>query len=180
MRYSNSMVKKGSKRIGNYKPAKYIYKSDGKHPYEYKNCPTCKELKLIRKDKSFCSLKCSKKGSLNHQWKGDAANYVALHARVYRERGYAYDYPCTLCDDMAKEWAYIHDTPRDDVYNYMPLCRSCHATYDHSLRENCMKGHPLTDDNVYVNKSGGRQCKTCAKSRAKSNRERKLLQYANG
>jgi len=36
------------------------------------------------------------------------------------------------------------------------------------LREKCKRGHVFAETGVYVNKNGGRQCKVCAKARARA------------
>lgn len=164
------MPKKGTKRVGNYPIAKYIYKENDKHPYEYRVCPTCQRERLIRRGKTFCSVKCSRMGELNPRWSGDSAQYLARHQRVYAERGQAKDYLCSFCGSNAKEWAYIHDDNPLDVYSYMPLCKRCHARYDAVPHTHCKRGHLLSEDNVYRQKSGGRQCKTCSLARAKLQR----------
>ena len=78
-------------------------------------------------------------------WKGDAVNYNGVHARLRRQRGRAGDQTCE-CGRPAKDWAYDHADPderRDETHNgpystkvehYIPMCRSCHRTFDNNRR----------------------------------------------
>ncbi len=65
-------------------------------------------------------------------------SYQMRHHRVRDQRGKASDQSCWDCAEQAHDWATIHGHDGSDVwYDYMPLCRRCHAIYDeigHSLR----------------------------------------------
>ncbi|MFF5609828.1 hypothetical protein ACFY65_26205 [Streptomyces cellulosae] len=67
--------------------------------------------------------------------------YELAHARVKRLHGPARYYPCDFCGLGAHDWALDWESPevvRDQQWRayspdpnfYMPLCRSCHKTYD--------------------------------------------------
>lgn len=112
--------------------AKYIYKADGKQPYEYKTCPTCGETKLLATEKTFCSYRCSKMGALNPQWKGNNAGYLSFHGRVYRRLGVARKQVCS-CGERADEWA--NQTGHyEDVSDYKAMCVPCHRAFDAKRR----------------------------------------------
>lgn len=59
----------------------------------------------------------------------DYRSYLRIHEQITRERGAASNRMCS-CGKRAKDWAWFHNTDPEDVYNYTPLCRSCHRKYD--------------------------------------------------
>lgn len=69
-------------------------------------------------------------GIKNSQWKGSAASYFTLHARL--RRNYGTPRHCEMCHSETKrsyDWANltgIYDDPDD----YIRLCRSCHWKLD--------------------------------------------------
>lgn len=69
-------------------------------------------------------------GPKNGNWKDEAAGYKALHLRVYRTRGCPIK--CSVCQTTTApnfDWANL--TGRyQDVWDYAPMCRSCHRIYD--------------------------------------------------
>jgi hypothetical protein len=85
-------------------------------------------------------------GPEHHQWKGDEITYSAAHARVYRQRGPAKNYPCARCGRFhdRMEWAYNGEDPNElygktgnvwpystDPAFYVPLCGDqCHIIFD--------------------------------------------------
>jgi hypothetical protein len=64
----------------------------------------------------------------------DSIEYKLLHRKIWEERGSAFDYDCVKCNHEALDWAHIHGTDDLDVYNYQPMCRSCHMLYDNPTR----------------------------------------------
>lgn len=42
----------------------------------------------------------------------------------------------------------------------------------HGRQTKCLRGHPLTEDNVYVRPRGGRECRICKRLRKRRDRER--------
>jgi hypothetical protein len=84
-------------------------------------------------------------GPAHGQWSGDAATYHASHHRVYRQRGAAATHQCQHCGSQAKDWAYDHTDPNENIHSdgrryspdparYMPLCRPCHHQFDAAQR----------------------------------------------
>lgn len=80
---------------------------------------------------------------------GGGVSYNAAHVRCRRLWGPASQYPCVHCGGNACDWAYDHSDPSEltglpsagaaslAVYSawpefYMPLCKTCHATFDQS------------------------------------------------
>jgi len=101
--------------------------------------------------------------------------YITAHDRTRRVRSKAKTHQCTTCQSRADEWAYNHDSPdpnaiTDDmgrIYSndpsfYVPMCRSCHRTYDAlHAKPNCPKGHPYEGGNLYITAEGHRSCRAC-------------------
>lgn len=80
--------------------------------------------------KSRMAKKRNQYGKNNSSWKGDNATYAALHYRVERLRGKPK--VCSKCEttDATKyEWASLTKNYADP-YDYIRLCKSCHATFD--------------------------------------------------
>jgi len=66
----------------------------------------------------------------NDSWKGDAAGKQAFHRRLYALHGKPSC--CLVCGTTsAKHYDYANISGRyEDLDDYVPLCRSCHAKYD--------------------------------------------------
>lgn len=152
------------------------FNGDSHHPYEFKVCPTCGVSDWIQKRRTFCSRRCSRLGSNNPGWKGDDASYMASHGRVYRSRGTA-DF-CVFGDHEGPyEWANLMgDYP--DIADYASMCTHCHRRYDGSIAKCfdtiCPRGHSFEKNGYYskIKETGEvRQCKQCAKDRAKAQRK---------
>ena len=91
----------------------------------------------------------TKPGQLCPNWKGDEIGYEGAHIRVRKTRGRAADHQCRRCPNQAAEWAYDHQDPNERVeeyrghtlafsvnpQRYMPLCISCHRTFDNAMRK---------------------------------------------
>jgi hypothetical protein len=74
----------------------------------------------------------------------DAPGHAAIHNRLRRNRGLASAHLCRDCGNVAGTWALLHERATrytlvpgrgwrpvsDDLDDYIPLCRSCHNTYD--------------------------------------------------
>lgn len=89
-------------------------------------------------------------GPLHPRWKGASAGYAPVHRRIQRRKGKAGNRSCFHCGERAAEWAYDHADPDEligdnhgrecaystDADHYIPLCISCHRTFDkaHALR----------------------------------------------
>lgn len=98
------------------------------HRLVFSSCPNCgRRSWVLKQGKGFCSRSCSKSKENHPLWKGDAAKYVALHQRVWREFGKAS--ACVWGCEGTYEWANM--TGRyEDVYDYTSMCVSCHQSYD--------------------------------------------------
>lgn len=79
------------------------------------------------------AIKRDQRGEKNHAWRGDAANYQALHLRVQQARGKP-DL-CAACEitEGRFEWANLTGT-YTDVFDYIRLCVSCHRRFDADRR----------------------------------------------
>lgn len=74
-------------------------------------------------------------GEKNHMWRGETAQYQALHLRVEATRGKPSE--CSRCGTtdphLRYEWANL--TGRyDDTADYERMCVSCHRRYDIARR----------------------------------------------
>lgn len=80
------------------------------------------------------TAKRDQRGENNHMWKGEAANYQALHLRVQQSRGRPSI--CAACEttDGKFEWANMTGNYAD-VYDYIRLCISCHRRFDADRRK---------------------------------------------
>lgn len=79
------------------------------------------------------AMKRSQGGASNSAWKGNAAGYKAMHARVERARGKPKR--CEVCGTtrggVVYDWANLsgdYNNPQD----YQRMCRFCHRKYDHA------------------------------------------------
>jgi hypothetical protein len=95
-------------------------------------------LMRVREGQRFCSHSCAmlsqvQRGKDSPNWRGDDVGYWAQHDRVEAVRGKA-DHcihrNAIGCTSMTFDWAWIHGQNRNDVYSYVPMCRSCHKHYD--------------------------------------------------
>ncbi len=119
--------------------AKYLYDDEKdprhKHPLVCRKCDYCGISYVGRKGSQFCSYQCSKAGHRNPTWKGDDADYVSLHARVYRARGKAFG--CSVCGtteaSLRYEWANLTSNYAD-TEDFASMCKHCHAQYDMARR----------------------------------------------
>lgn len=127
------------------------------------------------------------KGSDAVTWQGDNITYRTAHTRLTRSRGKASQHNCQHCGNQAYQWAYDKQDPDEKrgtirgwgdadhevVYSaklehYVPLCRSCHRSFDHPRKRktHCHKGHPFDERNTYIRADGERNCRRCAADRA--------------
>jgi len=87
--------------------------------------------------------------TVNRSRKGADITYVGAHARLKAQRGLASAHLCK-CGQPAKDWAYDHadlaelrqTSGRDarkpysaDPAHYIPMCRSCHKTFDWAVKK---------------------------------------------
>jgi hypothetical protein len=95
-------------------------------------------------------------------------SYRLAHTYVERARGKAKEYECVWCHGHAREWANLNGD-YENVRDYAPMCKSCHARFDGvgantkhrgAAMTHCKNGHPRTDENVYE-WGNWKQCRTC-------------------
>lgn len=77
-------------------------------------------------------------GKENHMWKGDNASYSEFHLRVYKQKGKAKLYGCSICgtkdESLSYDWANLSGH-YEDINDYAPMCRTCHREYDKARKE---------------------------------------------
>lgn len=80
------------------------------------------------------AAKRNQTGEKNASWKGNEAGRCAFHRRLYAL--YGKPSKCGKCGtESANNFDYANLTGRyEDINDYMPMCRSCHAIYDHKHR----------------------------------------------
>ena len=81
--------------------------------------------------KARIAVKRDQTGDKNSSWKGDAASYSAMHARMTRQFGQPKR--CDECGttDKRKSYDWSNVSGRfGDVTDYRRLCRSCHWKLD--------------------------------------------------
>jgi hypothetical protein len=80
-------------------------------------------------------------GGNNPVWKGDDAGRQALHRRLYSRFGKPAK--CSQCGTTAaSHYDYANLSGRyEDLADYAPMCRSCHATYDNKEANFLGGGH---------------------------------------
>lgn len=118
------------------------------HPSWQGGPPTC----VCGKELYYGSTACRKckdvSGQNNSNWRGEDAEYTAIHGRLAATRGKPSEHPCTHCPEVAQEWAYDHADPderrnlrgRDDgpyslnLDHYITLCVCCHRKLDNGRR----------------------------------------------
>jgi hypothetical protein len=80
--------------------------------------------------KARIAAKREQRGTANSYWKGNDAGKQALHRRLYAK--YGKPTKCAECGTTeAKHYDYANLTGHyEDINDYKPMCRSCHAKYD--------------------------------------------------
>lgn len=69
--------------------------------------------------------------SRNPRWRGDDAEYNALHVRVLNARGRPSECEeCGTTEALRYEWANVSGH-YEDIYDYRRLCSRCHQIFDH-------------------------------------------------
>lgn len=105
-------------------------------------CPKCGGSK--RAGSAACRKCSDSSGTRNSKWRGEAAEYTAIHYRIVAQRGRPSDHQCVRCGARAAEWAYDHADPNEkrnrvgrddgpyslDPAHYMPMCVRCHRRLD--------------------------------------------------
>jgi hypothetical protein len=108
--------------------------SRGQPRYQWKHCPVCGTLALIRRDHRSCSRAC---GYELAQVARHAANpsYDVWHRRVRKARGPASGYACADCGRPAQDWSTVNPRSDDVQVRFEPRCRKCHRLYDRAIGE---------------------------------------------
>ena len=75
-------------------------------------------------------------GVKNHLWKGNNVGYHALHAWVKRHLGFPrFCWHCKIISPNKKyEWANKSHEYKRELYDWIPLCTTCHRVYDTESR----------------------------------------------
>ena len=79
------------------------------------------------------AAKRDQRGEKNASWKDQSAGKQAMHRRLYALHGKPCQ--CSVCGTKnARAFDYANLSGRyDDLSDYAPMCRSCHATYDNKI-----------------------------------------------
>ena len=119
------------------------------HPHWKGGKPTCRICGGPCDQRGGRCTDCyDKSGESNPKWRGDAAEYTAVHYRLVTQRGRPTSHQCARCDNQGREWAYDHTDPNEqrnrqgrddgpyslDLNRYLPLCVPCHRLLDNSRR----------------------------------------------
>ena len=105
----------------------------------------CGTMLIVRRgdlrDGNTKSCGCSRRGSESPSWKANDVGYHAIHGRLKIGRGPAKENDCSLCEEQAAHWAYMHDCIDERLdatrgpfclhpEHYFALCAMCHKGYD--------------------------------------------------
>jgi hypothetical protein len=120
--------------------------SRGQLKPQWKPCPVCGTLAIIRRDHRSCSRAC---GYELARIARQAANpsYDVWHKRIKKTLGPASSHPCADCGEPAEDWSTVNPSSGDVRARFQPRCRKCHRSYDGAVGE----GNPratLTDEKV--------------------------------
>jgi hypothetical protein len=118
----------------------------GEHHHRWKGGP--KPCPLCGGRMSYGSATCrhcrDRSGSASPKWRGENAEYTAIHYRLLAQRGRPSEHACVECAGKAEEWAYDHSDPEErrnrvgrddgpysfDLFRYRPMCKRCHRQLD--------------------------------------------------
>ncbi len=102
------------------------------------------------------------------RWLGDEASYYAKHMWILKYWGRAgHCDHCHTVNASRYEWANKYHSESRNREDYIQLCPSCHRIFDQ--QDKCRKGHPYTEETIFVNNRGHRSCLTCKAERRKEN-----------
>lgn len=92
--------------------------------------------------------------------------YRALHKWVEKSLGTPSE--CESCGatwQQRYEWANISGDYLEDTSDWARLCTLCHRLFDDQKvgvpKEECVRGHPLREDNLYLDPKGAGRCLAC-------------------
>ena len=81
------------------------------------------------------AAKRDQQGEHNHMWRGDDANYQALHLRVESARGKPNRCACCDTTDPSQRYEWANLSGRyEDIHDYARLCVTCHRRLDAARR----------------------------------------------
>lgn len=103
--------------------------SRGQPRYQWKHCPVCGTLALIRRGHRSCSRACGYQLSRAARQAADPS-YDGWHHRVTKARGPASGYACVDCGQPAQDWSTVNPRSDDIRARFQPRCRKCHRSYD--------------------------------------------------
>jgi hypothetical protein len=112
------------------------------------------------------------KNHIPHNFKTNGVGYQSLHQWV------AYHKPksmfCECCGKVTEKLdaSSINHTYERDISKWEWLCRPCHGQKDKESgvrkhQKECIRGHKLEGNNIWLDNRGGRVCKMCKSLRAK-------------
>lgn len=79
------------------------------------------------------TAKRDQRGEKNHMWRGESANYQALHLRVESVRGKPNR--CARCWTTVGRFEWANRTGNyNDIKDYVRLCVPCHRRFDAARR----------------------------------------------
>jgi hypothetical protein len=88
------------------------------------------------------------------------SEYRMIHYWIEKQLGKPME--CSNCHTTSRnryEWANISGEYKKDITDWKRLCKTCHEIMDN--KNLCLKGHKLTEDNVYNHPTRGRMCRRC-------------------
>jgi len=108
--------------------------SRGQPKYQWKRCPVCGTLALIRRDRLTCSRACGYRLA-GAALRSRSPSYDVWHRRLKKARGPASDHLCIDCGGPAEDWSTAEPGSNDVRLRFQPRCRKCHRRYDGAIGE---------------------------------------------
>ena len=121
--------------------AKYCSKACWSTRGAYRNteCRGCGKIGLGKWGKQYCSRACAHRQVEENApaFKGDKASYSAIHKWVTANFGKPVVCLCCETKEARMHWANIDHKYRRARSDWVPLCASCHAYFDHGNPHYC-------------------------------------------
>ena len=108
--------------------------SRGQSKYEWKQCPVCGALAMIRRDHRSCSRACGYELARVAR-QAASPSYDVWHKRIKKARGPASSFACVDCGEPAQDWSTVNPASDDVQSRFQPRCRKCHRYYDGAVGE---------------------------------------------
>ncbi len=126
--------------------------------------------KITRKEDDECWEWCGRYdkngyGKLGLKW-AHRISYVVFVGEIPDGLEYQIDHLC-------KNRKCVNPKHLELVSQYENNMRSNSITAKEKRQTHCLRGHELSDENIYANRGNKRQCKQCHRIRAKENYRRK-------